>query len=88
MSKFRIIITGAGLGGLATALFLNKEGHLVTILEGASKLSEIGAGIQIPLSSTRLLLSCRLTLQLLDKVVKPSAINLRRYASGDLELRY
>ncbi|KAH6897968.1 hypothetical protein BKA70DRAFT_1437890 [Coprinopsis sp. MPI-PUGE-AT-0042] len=40
-----IIIVGAGIGGLATAYLLGKAGHKVTVLEGSSNLSEVGADI-------------------------------------------
>ncbi|KAJ5949068.1 FAD binding domain containing protein [Penicillium verhagenii] len=50
-----IIIVGAGLGGLAAAIGIAKAGHQVTILEQAEQLGEVGAGIQIPPSSSRVL---------------------------------
>ncbi|KAJ5564937.1 FAD binding domain containing protein [Penicillium frequentans] len=50
-----IIIVGAGLGGLAAAIGISKAGHRVTILEQTEQLGEVGAGIQIPPSSSRVL---------------------------------
>jgi salicylate hydroxylase len=47
MSKHKILIAGAGLGGLAAASFLMKEGHDVEVYEQAPQLEEVGAGIQI-----------------------------------------
>lgn len=44
--QLRIVICGAGLGGLGAAIALRRKGHEVVVLEAASKLSEIGAGIQ------------------------------------------
>ena len=49
--KLKVIIVGAGLGGLAVGINLRQRGHVVTILEGASELGEVGAGIQIPPNS-------------------------------------
>ncbi len=42
-----ILIAGGGIGGLAAALGLAQKGHRITVLEKASKLGEIGAGIQL-----------------------------------------
>ena len=42
-----ILIAGGGIGGLATALGLSQKGFSCMVLEKASKLGEIGAGIQL-----------------------------------------
>jgi 2-polyprenyl-6-methoxyphenol hydroxylase-like FAD-dependent oxidoreductase len=42
-----ILIAGGGIGGLAAALGLAQRGFRVTVLEKASALGEIGAGIQL-----------------------------------------
>ena len=47
MSIRRILISGGGIGGLAAALGLANNGFDVVVLEQASALGEIGAGIQI-----------------------------------------
>jgi len=46
-SPHPIIIAGGGIGGLATALVLARDGHAVTVLEQATSFGEIGAGIQL-----------------------------------------
>lgn len=79
---FNILIVGAGLGGLATAIALRRKGHTVHVLEGASELKEVGAGIQIPPNSTRILHSWGLESELLKRVVWPKAINMRRFNTG------
>lgn len=43
----RIIVIGAGIGGLAAAAGLSQTGHDVTIVERAPDLSPVGAGISI-----------------------------------------
>jgi len=47
MSEQRIIISGGGIGGLATALALAQRGFQITVLERAPHYQEIGAGIQL-----------------------------------------
>ncbi|GAB7347511.1 hypothetical protein MBLNU459_g4412t1 [Dothideomycetes sp. NU459] len=80
--KFNIIVVGGGLGGLACALFLRQNGHDVMVLEASKQLSEVGAGIQLPPNSTKILDHYGLTSALEKVVVVPSHINLRRYANG------
>lgn len=46
-SPHPILIAGGGIGGLATALVLARDGHAVTVLEQAANFGEIGAGIQL-----------------------------------------
>ncbi|KAJ5832495.1 FAD binding domain containing protein [Penicillium riverlandense] len=53
--QLHVAIIGAGLGGLAAAIGISRTGHKVTILEQAEELGEVGAGIQIPPSSSRVL---------------------------------
>lgn len=52
----RIIIIGAGLGGLATSIALARRGHKVTVLEQAQKLGEVKAS---PLATSRHRCNCQ-----------------------------
>ena len=57
MKKYRILIAGAGIGGLTAASCLAKAGHHVEIYEQAPQLAEIGAGIQISANAMHVLRS-------------------------------
>lgn len=54
MSRHAIVI-GAGIGGLATALALHRIGWRATVLERASELGEIGAGMSQAPNALRVL---------------------------------
>ena len=47
MADKKILIVGAGLGGLAAAACLLKAGFDVEVYEQAPMLAEVGAGIQM-----------------------------------------
>jgi salicylate hydroxylase len=51
----RVAIVGAGIGGLATAIALRREGFLVEVYERAAALTEVGAAIFIRPQSVKLL---------------------------------
>ena len=50
-----VIISGAGIAGLATALALRQRGVAVTVLEQVVQLREVGAGLQIAPNGSRVL---------------------------------
>jgi salicylate hydroxylase len=80
--RLKILIIGAGLGGLAAAIALSQHHHSITILESAPTLGEVGAGIQIPPNSLRLLLQWGIAPYLEAKAVEPAGITVRRWKDG------
>ncbi|KAG9309242.1 FAD/NAD(P)-binding domain-containing protein [Chiua virens] len=78
-----IVVVGCGLGGLAAAFCLAEAGHTVTILEAASTIGEIGAGIQVSPNLTRLLIRWGLGDKLRQVSVKPEALTMRRWSTGE-----
>ncbi|KAF2704919.1 FAD/NAD(P)-binding domain-containing protein [Pleomassaria siparia CBS 279.74] len=82
--RLDMIIAGAGLGGLTTAIALRRRGHTVTVFERAPDLGEVGAGIQIPPNSTRILLALGLGPYISPHTTSPSAIRLRRWEDGSV----
>ena len=46
-SRLPVLIAGGGIGGLAAALALARQGVAVKVLEQAAQLGEIGAGVQL-----------------------------------------
>ena len=64
MATRRILVAGAGIGGLTAALALAQAGCEVTILERAEALEEAGAGVQLAANATR----CLKTLGVYERV--------------------
>ncbi|KAF3009744.1 hypothetical protein E8E13_009346 [Curvularia kusanoi] len=81
-----IIIVGAGLAGLSTALALSHSStkHRIVLLESASALAEIGAGVQLTPIATRQFKVWGLQPQLLAASALPEAWNLRRGSDGEV----
>ncbi|ROV90349.1 hypothetical protein VMCG_09711 [Cytospora schulzeri] len=81
-AKLCILVVGAGLGGLATAVALRRRGHQVTVFEQAPELMEVGAGIQVPPNSGKLLERWGVMNRLVKRAVQPANINFRRWQNG------
>ncbi|CUM62466.1 uncharacterized protein PRCAT00000016001 [Priceomyces carsonii] len=79
----KFVIIGAGLGGLAAAIGLRLNGHEVVILEQALKLGEVGAGIQIPPNSTRILERYGCKKQILELSTLPKACRFYKWDHGN-----
>ena len=82
MDGMKITIAGAGIGGLAAAIALGKDGHDVTVAERAPEITEVGAGIQISPNGMAVMRSLGLEGALAEMSVKAEAAQLIDGLSG------
>lgn len=76
-----IVVAGAGIAGLTAALAFARHGFEVRVLERASRLEEVGAGLQLSPNATRLLGRLGVLDRLGAVAVEPEAVVLRDGAS-------
>ena len=82
MNRNGALVIGGGVGGLACALFLARNGIAVTLVERAHQLSDVGAGLQLSPNATRLLHALGLEDALRRVAFKPEAIDVRTARHG------
>jgi len=80
----RIIVVGAGIGGLAAALRLRGDGHEVLVLERTAEPRDIGGGILVPPNSVRILHGLGLRDEIAEVGVRPDSRQVRRWKDGTL----
>jgi salicylate hydroxylase len=78
----KILVAGAGIGGLTAALCLHKTGHQVQLLEQAAEFSEVGAGIQCGANAIRVLDYLGLKDQIEAIAVDPLRADFREHKTG------
>lgn len=83
MNQYKILIAGAGIGGLAAASSLMKAGHKVEIYEQAPVLAEIGAGIQISANAMHVLRDLGMEQATRRVGVHPGAYVFRLHDTGE-----
>uniref|UniRef100_L2G0S0 FAD binding domain protein n=1 Tax=Colletotrichum fructicola (strain Nara gc5) TaxID=1213859 RepID=L2G0S0_COLFN len=82
--QLEIIVVGAGLSGLATAVAAALSGHKVTVFESAKELLEVGAGLQVTPNSTRILQKWGLPDRLWKSASEPNTLVVHRYSGSVL----
>ncbi|KAL6234937.1 hypothetical protein BDW75DRAFT_240634 [Aspergillus navahoensis] len=83
MTSLNILVVGAGLSGLATAISCAQSGHNVTVLEQAVELAEVGAGLQVTPNASRLFRHWGLRPSLWREAPEPKTLTVHRY-TGDV----
>ncbi len=88
MKQYRILIAGAGIGGLSAASCLMKAGHHVEIYEQAPQLGEVGAGIQVSANAMHVLRHLGLEDAVTRAGVQPGAYVFRLHDTGEVIQRF
>jgi salicylate hydroxylase len=80
--RHRILIAGAGIGGLAAALSCAQRGMQVSVLEAAKEFGEVGAGIQLGPNAMKVLIALGLENDVMQVACLPESIVIADAASG------
>ncbi|HEY1931594.1 MAG TPA: FAD-dependent monooxygenase [Acetobacteraceae bacterium] len=78
----RVLIAGAGLCGLTTALALLRQGCDVRVYEQARELKEVGAGVQLGSNGTRVLIALGLEVAMRQVICEPTGKEIRLWTTG------
>jgi len=81
MSK-KIVIAGAGIGGLCAALALAKRGFKVAVYEQSLQLGEVGAGLQLSPNAMHVLQALGIADQIKAKAFRPKSAVMRHFQTG------
>ncbi|KAI1628322.1 putative salicylate hydroxylase [Exophiala viscosa] len=80
----KVIVIGAGLGGLACAIACRREGLAVLLVERAAEILPIGSGIQVSSNASRVAGRLEILPALMNKAIQPEALQVRRYDNGKI----
>ena len=80
----KVLVAGAGIGGVCVAALLAKARHEVVVFEQAPVLGEVGAGIQLSANGVKVLQHLGLSDALEKFGVRPEQYVFRLYNSGEI----
>ncbi|NVK74491.1 MAG: FAD-dependent monooxygenase [Oceanospirillaceae bacterium] len=83
----RVVIAGAGIGGLCAALALAKRGVKVTVCEQTACLGEVGAGLQMSPNAMKVLRKLGVADELQRFAFVPQRAAIRDYKTGEYFLK-
>ena len=83
MKTEKILVAGAGLGGLAASACLLKAGYDVEVYEQAPALGEVGAGIQMSANAMHVLNHIGIGEEISARSVRPEAYVFRLFDTGE-----
>src|ERR1700729_2227465 len=83
----KVVIIGAGIGGLAAAVALRQRGMDVALYERSQKLEEVGAGLQIGPNGVKVLRALGLEDELMRNAFEPLSIMSITWDEGRLRFR-
>ena len=78
----KVLIAGAGIGGLVAGLSMLQRGIDVEIFEQASELRELGAGVQLSANGTRVLIALGLEQEMQAIASEPPGKQIRLFSTG------
>ncbi|MBL8642521.1 MAG: FAD-dependent monooxygenase [Rhodospirillaceae bacterium] len=84
MQNTRIILIGAGIGGLTAGLALQRRGFKVSVYEQAAQLGEVGAGLTLSPNATHALEAIGLGPDLAKLASRPARQAVLHYRTGDV----
>ncbi|KAI5358455.1 putative FAD-binding domain, FAD/NAD(P)-binding domain superfamily [Septoria linicola] len=79
-----IVVVGAGMSGLATAISCALAGHQVVVLEGSRELAEIGAGFQITPNGSKVFKQFGIADRLEATAAEPTFLQVKRWSNGKI----
>jgi salicylate hydroxylase len=80
--RLKVLVAGAGIGGLTAALALIRFGFEVEVHEQAQALGEVGAGLQVSANGTRILFALGLEPAIRAVAAEPEGKQVRLWNTG------